>query len=409
MLINAYARLMLLLCFGATFIYQMTNKISRWTKLIQPQAPDTAFHGLSDPITRASTVTFEDVKQLRKRDWRDKSKYSYGLQGTPITRRLERQLASIDDVAHGLLYPSGLNAICMAMIALLKAGDKVLMPRNCYGPTLEMASYIAKHYNIELAIYNPQDLSTLSFDINTRLVWVETPGSITMEVTDLPAIANLAHKNNAKVAVDATWSAGISLDVFKLGADLSIQALTKYQSGGSDVMMGAITTDSHAIHEQLYLTRTVFGIGVSPEDCYLLLRSLPHLKLRYLAQDQSARKIAQWLSEQPFIEQVLHPAFESCLGHDVWKRDFSAAASLFSVVIRSDITQEDIDQSVNKLKLFRLGVSWGGAVSLVIPFTKNQIFVGNEYNGSLIRFYIGLEESNDLIADIGQAFSEINI
>lgn len=385
----------------------MANKISRWTKLIQPQVQDTVFRSLADPITRASTVAFENVDQLRKRDWRDKSRYSYGLQGTPITRRLERQLASIDGVAHGLLYPSGLSAICMSLMALLKTSDRMLIPRNCYGPTLEMAHFMSQHSGIEFSVYNPQDLSTLVFNENTRLVWVETPGSITMEITDLPAIATLAHKNNALVAVDATWSAGIGLDVFKLGADLSIQALTKYQSGGSDVMMGSVTTADDTIHDQLYLARTRFGIGVSPEDCYLILRSLPHLKLRYLAQDQSARKVAGWLNKQPIFQQVLHPAFTSCPGHDIWKRDFSAAASLFSVVVRPDITQEVIDHSINALRLFRIGVSWGGAVSLVVPFTKDQIYPGHQYSGSLIRFYIGLEEADDLIADIEQAFSKI--
>lgn len=382
----------------------MANNISRWTKLIQPQTTGTAFRSLTDSITRASTITFDTVEKLRKRDWRDKSQYSYGLQGTPITRRLERQLADIDQVAHALLYPSGLNAICMTMIALLKAGDRVLMPQNCYGPALEMARFMSQQSEIELSVYNPQDISTLTFDQNTRLVWVETPGSITLEVADLPAIAALAHKNNALVAIDATWSAGISLEVFKLGADLSIQALTKYQSGGSDVMMGSVTTSDNAIHDQLYLTRTIFGIGVSPEDCYLILRSLPHLKLRYLAQDQSARKIAAWLSQQPYIEQVLHPAFESCPGHDIWRRDFSASASLFSVIFRADISQARIDRWVDSLKLFRLGVSWGGAVSLVIPFTREQMYTGYPYEGSLVRFYIGLEETDDLITDIAKAF-----
>ncbi len=306
----------------------MANNISRWTRLIQPQTTGTVFRSLTDSITRASTITFDNVEKLRNRNWRDKSQYSYGLQGTPITRRLERQLADIDAVAHALLYPSGLSAICMTMIALLKTGDRVLMPQNCYGPALEMARFMSQRSGIELSIYDPQNLSTLIFDKNTRLVWVETPGSITMEIADLPAIVALAHKHNALVAVDATWSAGVGLDVFKFGADLSIQALTKYQSGGSDVFMGSVTTANDAIHDQLYLTRTIFGIGVSPEDCYLILRSLPHLRLRYLAQDHSARKIATWLSQQPYIERVLHPAFESCPGHDIWLRDFTAAASL---------------------------------------------------------------------------------
>ena len=383
----------------------MTKHISRWTKLIQPQAADPAFHSLTDSITRASTIVFDSVEKLRKRDWRDKSQYSYGLQATPTTRRLEQQLASIDEVAHALLYPSGLSAICMTMMALVKSGDRMLMPQNSYAPALEMARFMAQQSGVEFSTYDSQDLSTLVFTKNTRLVWVETPGSVTMEVADLPAIASLAHEQGVLVAVDATWSAGIAAQVFKLGADISIQALTKYQSGGSDVMMGVATTADNGIHDKLFQTRTIFGIGVSPEDCYLILRSLPHLKLRYLAQDQSARKIASWFSQQPYIERVLHPAFEGCPGHDIWRRDFSAAASLFSVVFRADIPQEEIDRAVDLLKLFRLGVSWGGAASLVIPYTKNQIHSGYRYQGSLVRFYIGLEDTDDLIEDIAQAFS----
>ncbi len=348
---------------------------------------------------------FDSVEKLRKRDWREKTQYSYGLQATPITRRLEQQLAGIDEVAHALLYPSGLSAICMTMMALLKSGDRALMPQNSYKPALEMARFMAQQSGVEFSTYDPQDLSTLIFTKNTRLVWVETPGSVTMEVADLPAIAALTHKHGALVAVDATWSAGIALPVFRLGADLSVQALTKYQSGGSDVMMGAVTTADEGIHDKLFEARTIFGIGVSPEDCYLILRSLPHLNLRYHAQDQSARKIAAWLSQHSDIERVLHPAFEGCPGHDIWRRDFSAAASLFSVVFRAEITQEKIDRSVESLKLFRLGVSWGGAVSLVLPYIRDQIHSGYHYQGSLVRFYIGLEDTDDLIEDIAQAFS----
>jgi cysteine-S-conjugate beta-lyase len=383
----------------------MTKHPSRWTKLIQPQGAGPVFRSLTDPITRASTVVFDSVEKLRKRDWRDKSQYSYGLQATPTTRRLEEQLAGIDEVAHALLYPSGLSAICMTMMALLKSGDRVLMPQNSYVPALEIARFMAQQCGVEFATYDPQDLSTLTFTRNTRLVWVETPGSITMEVADLPAIAALAHEHGALVAVDATWSAGIALPVFKLGADLSVQALTKYQSGGSDVMMGAVTTADDGIHDKLFQTRTIFGIGVSPEDCYLILRSLPHLNLRYHAQDQSARKIASWLGQHPDIGHVLHPAFEGCPGHDIWRRDFSAAASLFSVVFRADMPQEQIDRSVESLKLFRLGVSWGGAASLVIPFTRSQMHSGYRYQGNLVRFYVGLEDPDDLIADIALAFS----
>lgn len=292
----------------------------------------------------------------------------------------------------------------MAMMALLKAGDHILIPHNSYTPTQEIARFLSQHAQISYAFYNPQNLSTLSFNENTRMVWVETPGSITMEVADLPAIAALAKQHQALVGVDATWSAGVAFSPLELGADFIIHALTKYQSGGSDVLMGAISTNDKSIYEKLFLTRTTFGIGISAEDCYLILRSLPHLRLRYLAQDQSAREIASWLKTHPMILTVLHPALEECPGHAIWQRDFNAAASLFSVVFKPEISQSTIDTMLNKLNLFKIGVSWGGMVSLVIPFSKTQLGKHYPYDGNLARFYIGMEDTSDLIADITQAF-----
>lgn len=382
----------------------MKKPITRWTKLIQPQAPERNYRSLTDSITRASTIVFENVEEYRARDWRDTNRYSYGLQATPISRRLEKQIALIDEAKHALLYTSGLNAICMAMMALLKAGDHILIPHNSYTPTQEIARFLSQHAQISYAFYNPQNLSTLSFNENTRMVWVETPGSITMEVADLPAIAALAKQHQALVGVDATWSAGVAFSPLELGADFIIHALTKYQSGGSDVLMGAISTNDKSIYEKLFLTRTTFGIGISAEDCYLILRSLPHLRLRYLAQDQSAREIASWLKTHPMILTVLHPALEECQGHAIWQRDFNAAASLFSVVFKPEISQSTIDTMLNKLNLFKIGVSWGGMVSLVIPFSKTQLGKHYPYDGNLARFYIGMEDTSDLIADITQAF-----
>lgn len=374
------------------------------TKLAQPEFSGTNFKSLADSVERASTVVFDSVEKLRQRDYRDKKQYTYGLLGTPTSRRLEHQLAAIDGVEHAILFPSGLSAISTTLLALLKSGDRVLLPSNVYGPALEVAKYMQQQFNVDFALYNPMNLDSIVLTPNTKLIWVETPGSVTMEVSDLAALAKIAHKNKMLVAIDATWAAGIALPVFELGADISIQALTKYQSGGSDVMMGCMTTADDSIYHKILETTVSLGIGVSPEDCRLILRSLPHYTLRYHAQDAAARQIANWLTQHPAIERVLHPAVPDSPGHEMWNRDFTAAASLFSVVFKPGISQSRIDNCVESLSLFHLGFSWGGAVSLVVPFTRNQMNLDYSYQGSLVRFYIGLEDVNDLIFDIEQAF-----
>jgi cystathionine beta-lyase len=378
------------------------------TKIAKPDFNrPSQFKSLADSVDRASTIVFDSVAKMRQRDWRDKNQYTYGLLGTPTSRRLERQLAMIDGVDHALLLPSGLSAITSVMLSLLTSGDCVFLPNNVYVPALEAAKYMLQQFGVDYVLYDAMDVGNLTLTPNTKLVWVETPGSVTMEVADLKAIANIAHQHGALVAIDATWAAGISLPVFALGADIAIQALTKYQSGGSDVMMGCITTENEALYQKIISTVVTLGLGVSPEDCRLILRSLPHYRLRYQAQDLAARKIATRLTQHPAIAQVLHPALEGSPGHEVWRRDFSGAASLFSVVFKAHISQTQIDQCVESLDLFHLGFSWGGAVSLVVPYTLNQMQPAYSYEGCLVRFYIGLEDADDLMLDIEQAFSTL--
>lgn len=382
------------------------RKTKLWSQLVQPERDSPSnFRSLASSVERASTVVFPDVKSLRQRNWRDKSQYTYGLLGTPTTRRLERKLALIENGAHCILLPSGLAAISLTMLALLNSGDRMLMPSNAYEPASELARFMAGKYGIKLAFYNPMQLASIVMTANTCLLWVETPGSVSMEVADLPALAKLAHKHDALVAVDATWAAGIALPVFDLGADISIQALTKYQSGGSDVMMGSIVTRDSKLNDKLLDAHVRLGMGVSPEDCNLILRSLPHCRLRYQTQDASARQIAAWLSEQPAIARVLHPAFAGSPGHEIWQRDFTGAASLFSVIFKTEISQQQIDTCLEAMQLFHLGYSWGGAVSLVVPYEKNSKRYA--YDGGLVRFYVGLEETQDLIDDIEQALATI--
>lgn len=383
---------------------------SRQTRLVTPEInEESSFRSLASAVERASTVVFPNVAALRKRDWRDESQYTYGLTGTPTTRRLGNKLAMIEGGEHCILLPSGLAAITLVMASLLKTGDRILLPSNAYEPAVEVARFFQKRFGIELDYYDPLDIRSVDITPSTRLLWVETPGSISMEVADLPALSKLAKTHDVLVAVDATWAAGISLAVFELGADISIQALTKYQSGGSDVMMGSIVTRDTGLHQRLSETHMQFGMGVSPEDCNIILRSLPHYKLRYESQDISARKIAGWLRNQPAIAEVLHPALDGAPGNEIWKRDFTGAASLFSIVFQPQVKQASVDRFVDQLQLFRIGFSWGGSVSLALPFEMNKIRKTWPYQGELVRLYIGLEDTDDLITDLQQALTNLEI
>lgn len=384
------------------------QKKRSWTELVQPEIDEAAaFRSLASSVERGSTVVFPDVASVRRRNWRDPNEYGYGLYGTPTTKRLERKLALLEDGKHCLLLPSGLAAISLTLLALLKTGERVLMPHNIYEPAADAARFLQNSFGIELAFYDPLQPDAVAFSDNTRLLWVETPGSVSMEVADLPALAQRAHEHGVLVAVDATWAAGLALPVFECGADISIQALTKYQSGGSDVMMGSIVTRDDALHYRLLATHMRLGFGVSPEDCNLVLRSLPHYKLRYQAQDASARAIAAWLQQQPAVAAVLHPALADTPGHDIWRRDFSGAASLFSFVLQSAFDQAQAEHCVDSLQLFRIGYGWGGSCSLAMPYDMQRLRPDWPHRGQLIRLYIGLEETDDLIADLAQALSTL--
>lgn len=379
-----------------------------WTELVQPEInPQSAFRSLASPVERGSTVVFRDMQSVRRRNWRDAEQYAYGLYGTPTTRRLERKLALLEGGEFCILLPSGLAAISLVLLGLLKSGERVLMPHNAYEPASDLTRFFQERFHIELAWYDPMLPEQIAFTANTRLLWAETPGSVSMEVCDLPALSKQAQAHKVPVVVDATWGAALSMSVFDLGGDISIQALTKYQSGGSDVLMGSIVTRDRDLHQRLLNAHMHLGFGVSPEDCNMILRSLPHYKLRYEAQDASARKIAQWLKRQPAIAQVLHPALADAPGHAIWQRDFSGAASLFSVIFRPQHSQTDIDGFIDRLQLFRIGFSWGGSCSLVMAYDMKKSRQHWPHEGQLVRFYVGLEDSDDLIEDLEQAFTTL--
>lgn len=388
----------------------MTQTKSPQTALIHSDytAPQ-GFAAFPQAIHHASTVLFKDVAAMRSGNWHDKSAYTYGLHGTPTTFTLEARLAEIEGGVHCLLAPSGLAAIAMANFALLKSGDDVLLPENVYYPNRELGRWLSQDFGITARYYDPLVGAGIAELIqpNTRLIWTEAPGSVTMEVPDIPAICAAAHARGVIVGLDNTWSAGLALRGFDLGVDFVMQALTKYHSGGSDVLMGAVITRDRQLNDRLALAHMRLGLGVGADDAYLVLRSLPTMKLRFDAHDAGARSVAAWLKSRPEIASVLHPAFEDCPGHAIWQRDFTGAGGLFSVLFDASFTEQQTDRFVDALKLFKIGYSWGGAHSLVMPYRLHGMRRSWQQGGQLVRFNIGLESPQNLIADIEQALAAL--
>lgn len=386
----------------------MTDQKLLQTALVHSDyvAPD-GFSAFPAAVHRASTVLFKNVAAMRSRNWQDKSAYTYGLHGTPTSFTLEARLAEIEGGRHCLLAPSGLAAIAMVDFALLKSGDDVLIPDNVYNPSRELGNWLANNFGVSARFYDPLIGAGIADMIqpNTRLIWAETPGSVSMEIPDIPAICKAAHARGVLVALDNTWSAGIAFRAFDHGVDIVVQALTKYQSGGSDVLMGAVLTRDVALTRQLEMAHMRLGFGISMDDAYLVLRSLSTMKLRFDAHDKGAREVAAWLKSRNQITTVLHPAFADCPGHEIWQRDFNGAGGLFSVIFDARYTEAQTDCFVDSLKLFKIGFSWGGANSLCIPYRMQAMRSGWPHKGQLLRFNIGLEAPADLIADIEQALS----
>ncbi|MGI4849504.1 MAG: cystathionine beta-lyase [Janthinobacterium lividum] len=383
-----------------------TEKKSLQTRLVHSSySPPEGFAAFPSAIHHASTVLFKDVAALRSRSWQNKSGYTYGLHGTPTTFTLEARLAAIENGRFCLLAPSGLAAISMIDLALLKSGDDVLLPDNVYNPNRDLNDWLARDFGISARYYDPMIGAGIEALIlpNTRLVWTEAPGSVSMEVPDIPAICRVAHAHGALVALDNTWSAGIAFAGFEHGVDVIMQALTKYQSGGSDVLMGAVITRDDALNQKIAMAHMRLGMGVSADDTWLVLRGLPTLKLRFEAHDASARKVAGWLKARPEISRMLHPAFEDCPGHAHWKRDFTGAGGLFSVIFDKRHDEAATDRFVDALQLFKIGFSWGGSNSLCVPYRMAAMRGNWPAQGQLLRFNIGLEDADDLIADIAQA------
>lgn len=391
-----------------------SSKESLSTALIHHRyQPPSGFEAPQPAVHKASTIIFANTAALRARNWKEKTGYTYGLHGTPTTFTLEERIATLEGGTHCVLVPSGLAAITLVDMALLSAGDEVLIPDNAYGPSRELARNELARWGITHRTYDPAQPQALAEMLSpaTRLVWLEAAGSVTMEFPDLPALVRAARSQGAVVALDNTWGAGIAFNPFEiepgLGVDVSVHALTKYPSGGGDVLMGSVTSRDAALHLKFNATHMRMGWGVAGNDAELVLRSLPSLPLRYAAQDQAARTLAAWWAGRPEIVQVLHPAFTGSPGHEHWLRQCVAAAGLFSVVFDERYSAAQVDAFIDALRRFKIGYSWAGAVSLAVPYDLSMIRAQPTWRGTLVRFSVGLEAAGDLIADSARALAAL--
>ncbi|WP_127806963.1 PLP-dependent transferase [Hydrogenophaga sp. NH-16] len=390
------------------------------TRLIHhPYRPPEGFDAVAPGVHKASTVLFKDVHALRTQEWADKSGYTYGLHGTPTTFTLEERIATIEGGQYCVLAPSGLSALTLVDMSFLRQGDEVLLPDNAYGPGKAFAAGELAHWGITHRYYDPLDPADLVSRLSpaTRLVWIEAPGSITLEFPDIPAlVAAVRQANDGRAperriltALDNTWGAGIAFRPFDLGVDISMQALTKYPSGGADVLMGSVVTRDHALHHQLLMCHMRLGLGVSGNDTELVLRGLASMPLRYQTQDATTRALATWMQDQPGVVRVLHPALAGSPGHEAWAREATAAACLFSAVFDERFSQSQIDAFCDRLRLFRPGWSWAGPISLCAPYNVPAIRTRPwAHKGGLVRFAIGLESADDLRADLAQALAALH-
>jgi cystathionine beta-lyase len=379
--------------------------------------PPAGFKSVVPGIHKASTVIFQDTTALRARQWKEKTGYTYGLHGTPSTFTLEERLAALEGGLQTLLAPSGLAAIALVDMALLQADDEVLIPDNAYGPNKDLARGELARWGVTHRFYDPMCADALAALITpkTKLIWLEAAGSVTLEFPDLLGLLRAARQHpQLIVAMDNTWGAGLAFDTFAFdettgqGVDISVHALTKYPSGGADVLMGSVTTRDEDLHVQLKMTHMRMGLGVGGNDVEAVLRGLPSLPLRYAAHDAATRRIAEWWQTRPEVTQVLHPALPTSPGHAHWAETCQAAGGLVSVIFDQRYSASQVDAFIDALKLFKIGYSWGGPVSLAVPYhLPSMRSVGDVPQGTLVRMAIGLEDPEDLINDLELALAAV--
>lgn len=392
------------------------------TQLIQ--AGKNSFNNsgsVTEPIYKTSTVLFPTLKSymeansdkfLYKHNFNAISPdYGYGISGTPTTFALQEAVAKIEDAKYSLLYPSGLSSITSTLLSLLKSGDHILITDSVYNPVKRFHKEVLKRLNIEATYYDPnisEDIESLIQD-NTKIIFIETPGSLTFEIQDVSKITSVAKKKNIITMTDNSWATGIFFKPLEYGIDIAIQAGTKYIGGHSDIFLGIATMNSLEIFEKLSKGYKNLGTNISPDSCYLALRGIKTLYTRLKVYESNALKLAKWLENRPEIHMVLHPALESSKSHTLWKKYFTGSGGLFSIVLDKNYSFEAISDMIDNYKIFRIGASWGGYESLATPFNlaSSRTITDLEHNKSYIRLYTGLENIDDIIADIEEGFKRL--
>ena len=380
------------------------------TKLIHTDAKiPQGYKSLATPVYRGSTTVFPSAGAVRDTWDQNRAGYTYGLYGTPTVLELAARICELESGAHTILTPGGQAAISLINLALLQADDHILVPASVYYPNRQLATRLLSRFGVATTFYEPGIGAGISelLQENTKLVWCESPGSITMEVQDLPAIVAAAHARNILVVLDNTWAAGVLLDAFRHRVDITMQAVTKYIGGHSDLLLGSITVRDQSLYQKLGAAQQNVGCAVSPDDCSLALRGLQTLAVRLSHIETSALTIAKWLAARPEIDRVLHPALESCPGHEYWKRDFLGSSGVFSIVFKPGPTQEQVHAFVDALRLFKVGYSWAGVTSLAVAYNIGRIPGRPPYEHRIVRLNIGLEATEDLIGDLEQALKKL--
>jgi cysteine-S-conjugate beta-lyase len=361
------------------------------------------FGVVNTPVYRASTILYPNLAAQKAKD----VPYTYARRGTPSSRSFEDAVNALEGGARTVVVPSGLNAIATAMLSVCGAGDHLLVVDSCYAPTRNFCDKTLRRFGVEVTYYDPLIGAAIErlFRPNTRAVFCESPGSLTFEVQDIPAIAAVAHMRGAAVLLDNTWATPIYFDALAHGADLSIQAATKYIGGHADVMIGYVTANASHV-ERLVDTHGNMGLYASGDDCYLALRGVRTLPTRLKRHQSNAMTLAKWLGGRSEVARVLYPALESDPGHSIWKRDFSGATGLFSIVLKP-VSEAAVAALVDGLDHFGIGFSWGGFESLIVPAAITRTACPFHAEGPVLRIHAGLEDPDDLIEDLAKGFERL--
>ncbi|RXT48176.1 cystathionine beta-lyase [Bosea sp. Tri-44] len=368
-----------------------------------PAVNEEGYASLTVPTHRASTIVYPDAASFFARRHRGFDGYTYGLHGTPTTRTLEAQLTALHGGVRTVLVPSGQAAVTIVMLSVLLPGDKVLIPDQVYQPVRSFCDEYLKPRGIDYDVYDPLIGAGIAglIDERVKLVWVESPGSNTMEVQDVPAIVKAAKAKGVLVGCDNTWATPLIFKPLAHGADFACEALTKYVGGHSDLLLGSVTVADLGLREKLKETLRGFGVGVSPDECQLALRGLETLALRLAHMGEVSEDFARRLTCSPAVETVLHPALPSCPGHEFWKRDMGRSSGVFSVVLKP-APDALFEAALSALKVFAIGASWGGTRSLIAPLALDgeRTVAPWPYPGPALRISIGLEDPDDLWNDL---------